>query len=344
MARGKILTQGRSKHFEVDGPVRELDELSRSVPSDPSELEAFFMEDLFPLLDLGGWVSLLLEGTEEGELLTFGGAAAALGAPRGAKGIAEWVSIGKVKGPVHRMVRGDGTPLGPRGGPVLSGREVSPILDRPPFSALARVQSAMSPLLKGGDGGRRRALCGLDISTKGGSQAAALVPVLLSGEVLEGLTSFSGPTFPYIPGFLFYKEAPHLMPLIRKAVSRGIMEDGILVLDGNGTLHPRGMGIACQLGMAMDLPSFGIAKRLLTGSVGPWAQERGVESAAIEVNGSHMGDALRKEGRLPIYVSRGHRTVQGECRELAVDMLNGVIPSPTRLAHVRANEARRSEP
>ncbi|VEL25461.1 unnamed protein product [Protopolystoma xenopodis] len=37
----------------------------------------------------------------------------------------------------------------------------------------------------------------------------------------------------------------------------------IYMLDGNGSLHPRDMGVACHLGVLIDLPTLGVAKNLL---------------------------------------------------------------------------------
>ena len=35
-----------------------------------------------------------------------------------------------------------------------------------------------------------------------------------------------------------------------------------MMVDGNGILHPKGFGMACHLGVLMDLPCVGIAKNL----------------------------------------------------------------------------------
>ncbi len=320
----------------ADGPLLELDELSRTVPMNPIDLEDYFNRELFPKLDLGHWVGLLLEGVREDEVLTFGAAAAALGVPRGARGIAEWTSLGKVKGMTEKLVRKDD--LGPDKVPI------TPTLDLPPFLALARVQSAMGSLLKEGGGRQRKAYLGLDISTLGNAQASAMVEVAPNGEVGFELSSFSEPTFPYIPGFLFYKEAPHLIPLIKRALMKGAPPEGVLVLDGNGTLHPRGVGIACQMGLAMDMPSMGLAKRLLWGKTGPWdGVVGGTLVSCITDEGRTIGHGLKGEKQAPLYISKGHRTGQDESLTFALDVVNGKLPSPTKLAHIAANRVRTSK-
>lgn len=327
----------RSPIVKATGAIKELDELSGSVPETADGLEGYFLKELFPLLDLSHWVASLLDGLRCDEVMTYGAAAAALGAPKGARAIAEWTSLGRIKGPTDRLVRKD--ELGP------NASAVTPIMEPQPFAALSRVQSSMGPMLEPGDGRVRDSFIGLDISTLGGSQASALVEVSAEGVVLSEASETSAPLFPYVPGFLFYKEAPHLMPLVKDALKRGVSAEGVLVLDGNGTIHPRGMGIACQLGMAMDMASMGIAKRLLCGSAGRWeAMDGTIEIAAITDMGRTIGHGVRRVGRRPSFASRGHRTDQTECLGLSVDVVSGRIPSPTGLAHRLANEARRSEP
>ena len=34
-------------------------------------------------------------------------------------------------------------------------------------------------------------------------------------------------------------------------------------MDGNGQLHPRGFGLACHLGVLLDVPCVGVAKTLI---------------------------------------------------------------------------------
>ena len=36
----------------------------------------------------------------------------------------------------------------------------------------------------------------------------------------------------------------------------------LLIVDGNGILHPHGCGLACHLGVLLGLPSLGVGKTL----------------------------------------------------------------------------------
>ncbi|XP_027081072.1 uncharacterized protein [Coffea arabica] len=68
---------------------------------------------------------------------------------------------------------------------------------------------------------------------------------------------------PYVPGFLAFREAPVLLELLEKMKkSAHPFYPQLLMVDGNGILHPRGFGLACHLGVLADLPTVGIGKNL----------------------------------------------------------------------------------
>ncbi len=66
---------------------------------------------------------------------------------------------------------------------------------------------------------------------------------------------------PYVPGFLAFRELPATKPLLEKlrATKPELMPQVVLV-DGNGILHPRGFGLASHLGVLTDVPSIGVSK------------------------------------------------------------------------------------
>ena len=66
--------------------------------------------------------------------------------------------------------------------------------------------------------------------------------------------------FPYIPGYLFFREFPFIRRLTKDF-------KGLILVDGNGMLHPRRMGLATMSGKLMDLPTIGIAKSLMLGKI-----------------------------------------------------------------------------
>lgn len=68
---------------------------------------------------------------------------------------------------------------------------------------------------------------------------------------------------PYIPGFLAYREASHLIDLYNKLKAKKpeFLPDVILV-DGNGVLHVNGCGLASHLGVLLDVPTIGVGKTM----------------------------------------------------------------------------------
>jgi len=69
---------------------------------------------------------------------------------------------------------------------------------------------------------------------------------------------------PYVPGFLSFREAPPLLPSITSAPPP--LPDYLLA-DGNGILHPRGLGFASHLGILLStsthpIPTIGVGKNI----------------------------------------------------------------------------------
>ncbi len=82
--------------------------------------------------------------------------------------------------------------------------------------------------------------------------------------------SIGEPEIEYIPGLLAFREAPLLYTALYIALTRsGVYgksgEDVVLLVDGHGIAHPRRAGIATHIGVALRLPSIGVAKRKLYG-------------------------------------------------------------------------------
>ncbi len=145
--------------------------------------------------------------------------------------------------------------------------------------------------------------------------------------------------FPYIPTYLSYRELPVLLDLIEKAE----IPDAIMV-DGNGYLHPRNLGLASHLGVVTDIPTVGVAKSLLLGEVEGEINHSNPVSP-VRHDGKVVGYAFLSSSRAknPIYVSAGHRMSHHTALELVKEYSMYRIPEPVRHAHRLANEVRKGD-
>ncbi|WP_414619426.1 deoxyribonuclease V [Calothrix sp. CCY 0018] len=110
-------------------------------------------------------------------------------------------------------------------------------------------------------------------------------------------------SFPYIPGFLSFREIPAVLDALEKI---NTIPD-IILCDGQGIAHPRRMGIASHLGVIIDMPTIGVAKSWLIGNYEEVSQEKGSWQPLIHKNET-IGAVLRTRSNVkPVYVSSGHR-------------------------------------
>ncbi len=147
------------------------------------------------------------------------------------------------------------------------------------------------------------------------------------------------PTMPYIPGYLGFREIPALLAAWQALDPK----PDLLMVDGHGIAHPRGLGIAAHLGVVLDLPSIGVAKSLLVGAPEPPVGEARGDRAPLLWRGERIGTSLRTKRRSnPLHVSIGHR-VSLAAAEAWVEGATRLhrLPEPTRRAHEAANRQRR---
>jgi deoxyribonuclease V len=110
-------------------------------------------------------------------------------------------------------------------------------------------------------------------------------------------------TFPYVPGFLSFRETPAVLAAIEQLRVR----PDLLICDGQGIAHPRRFGIACHVGLLSGIPAIGCAKSLLVGRYAPVPDERGATVSLIH-RGEQVGMVLRtRPGTKPVFISVGHR-------------------------------------
>ena len=126
---------------------------------------------------------------------------------------------------------------------------------------------------------------------------AALVTLDAAGGVVATASESRAADFPYVPGYLGFREVPALVA----AWARLDPKPGLLLVDGQGLAHPRGMGLATHLGVMLDVPTIGVAKSLLVGEGEP-DPEPG-DAAPILWKGARIGVALRtRRGDIPALI------------------------------------------
>lgn len=141
-------------------------------------------------------------------------------------------------------------------------------------------------------------------------------------------------TFPYIPGFLSFREVPAVLDALEQVQT---IPD-LLLCDGQGLAHPRRFGIACHLGVLTNLPAIGVAKSRLIGTHTEVPNERGARVPLLHKSET-IGAVLRTRiGTHPLYISSGHRV----SLETAIAYVMGCttkyrLPETTRHAHKLAS-------
>lgn len=182
-------------------------------------------------------------------------------------------------------------------------------------------------------------------------RSVSAIVVTRGDEVVERTHAVAPTEIPYIPGLLAFREGGPIL-----AAFEGLECDPDLALfDGSGRIHYREAGLATHVGVTLDLPAVGVAKRLLcgeptaslepkldTGTTVPIAADDEVEGVE---NGTVIGYAVQTrqfEGQdryvNPVYVSPGHRVGAETAADLALRCCRGYkLPEPIRLADQHAD-------
>jgi deoxyribonuclease V len=145
---------------------------------------------------------------------------------------------------------------------------------------------------------------------------------------------------PYVPGLLGFREVPALAEAWAGLDPR----PDLVMMDGHGVAHPQGLGIACLLGLVLDLPVIGVAKSVLVGKLEGDLPDVAGARAPLVWKGRRIGTALRsRRGANPLYVSPGHRVSEETALAWVERCLRGRrLPMPTQAAHEAAGALRLS--
>jgi deoxyribonuclease V len=173
---------------------------------------------------------------------------------------------------------------------------------------------------------------GLDVSYATDSDrvvAAAVVIEPATLRVVEQVTVAGVAEFPYVPGFLAFRE----VPVLERALGLLKTRKEVLVCDGYGVAHPRRFGLACHLGVVTGIPAFGVAKTPFLGGYAEPGEQRG-EFSELRDSGELLGRVLRTRYRVkPVFVSVGHRISLAEATALTLALTPKYrLPETTRQA------------
>lgn len=169
--------------------------------------------------------------------------------------------------------------------------------------------------------------------------AAVIVWDLMSGSVVEERTAVRRVRFPYVPGYLTFREGP----AVAAAWAKLSKKPDVALFDGHGAAHPRRLGIASHMGVVLAVPTIGCAKKRLVGEVGVPGPRKG-DASPLVLEGETVGAAVRtRPGVKPVFVSPGHLADVRSSVALVLALCSRYrIPDPARRAHQLTQEIRKA--
>jgi len=175
-------------------------------------------------------------------------------------------------------------------------------------------------------------VCGVDVSYRDDfAYCSAVILDKNNMSIIETKNSKLKSTAKYIPGLFMLKESKPILHTIKKLEK----SFDILLVDGNGKLHPRQCGLACYIALMLDKPVIGVAKSLLCGKVKP--------DSKVEYEGKVLGYEI-KQNKKKIYVSVGHKINLNTAVKIVKDLIvNGNwYPEPLRVADFNSKHIAKS--
>lgn len=202
-----------------------------------------------------------------------------------------------------------------------------------PAAAIALQQHLRSQVITTDAIGPVHTVAGVDVGFEANNTITRAAVAVLSWPELqlqEQAIARRPTSFPYIPGLLSFRE----IPTVLDALGQLQIQPDLLLCDGQGIAHPRRFGIACHLGLLVNLPSIGVAKSRLIGQHQEVAEQRGSWQPLLD-QGEVIGAVLRTRPKTkPLYISPGHRI----SLETAITYVMSCttryrLPETTRWAH-----------
>ena len=188
--------------------------------------------------------------------------------------------------------------------------------------------------------GRIKTIAGADISYSKHSDlfyAAVIMMEFPSLDIIEERTAVERAPFPYIPGFLSFREGPAFLKIFENVHH----VPDVVIFDGQGIAHPRGVGLASHMGLFLNIPTIGCAKTRLAGRYGEVGNDVG-DYADLILHDRIVGAVLRTKKKVkPIFISPGHMIGIRKSADIVLHCCRGYkLPEPVRRAHLAVNRAR----
>jgi len=178
-----------------------------------------------------------------------------------------------------------------------------------------------------------RTVAGIDIGFEDDgriTRAAAVVLDFPSLAPREQALVRTRTRFPYVPGYLSFREIPAALAALAKLTVR----PDLILCDGQGLAHPRRFGLACHLGVLTGIATIGVAKSRLIGTHATLPETRG-SWVPLRDGTETIGAVLRtRAGVRPVYVSIGHRVSLRKAIDYVMRCTTRFrLPETTRRAH-----------
>ena len=213
--------------------------------------------------------------------------------------------------------------------------KIAPLHDwnlTPPQAIQLQKQLAHEVVAEDRFGAPFKTVAGIDLGYDAKNDTSRAVVVVLSFpklELIETSEAILPIQFPYVPGLLSFRETPVAI----KALEKLTVAPDLILCDGQGLAHPRRFGIACHIGLIVDVLTIGVARSLLVGKVENLGETRG-NTAPLVYRNEQVGVALRTKDKVqPIYVSIGHRISLETATDFVLQCTPKYrLPETTRLA------------
>ena len=156
--------------------------------------------------------------------------------------------------------------------------------------------------------------------------------------LLEHRAAIQKLSFPYIPGFLSFREGPAIIAALDKLSQK----PDLILVDGQGIAHPRGLGIASHIGILLGTPTIGCAKSRLIGEYSQPGNKKGSQSI-LKIQRKTVGAVLRtKDSTRPLFISPGHKTDLAAAIRFTLACTGRYrIPEPLRCADMLSKKIKR---